>query len=133
MIRVDLARIVLSETEDRQIIVLKERDGQRSFPIAIGIREAHAIRNGVHSLRNERPLTHELMMNVFEALGVSIDRVVVNDLRDDTFYARLVIAWNGKTYDVDSRPSDAIALAVQRQTPIYVEDQVFDKACRFEI
>jgi len=133
MVRVDLARIVLNETDDKQIIVLKEREGQRSFPIAIGIREAQAIRNGVHSQRYERPLTHDLIINLLDTLGITIERVVVNDLRNSTFYARLVLVQDGETFDIDSRPSDAIALAVWRETPIFVEEQVFDDACRFDI
>ena len=133
MVEAELARIILNEADERQIIVLKERDGQRSFPIVIGIREAQAIHRGVHGLQHERPLTHDLMLSVLDSLGVSLERVIVNDLRDGTFFARLIFVRNGETYDIDSRPSDAIALAVQRQTPIYVEEKVFDDACRFDI
>jgi len=133
MVEAELARIILNETDERQIIVLKESAGQRSFPIVIGIREAQAIHRGVHGLRHERPLTHDLMMNVLDELGVALERVIVNDLRDSTFFARLIFVRNGETFDIDSRPSDAIALAVQRQTPIFVEEKVFEDACRFDI
>ena len=133
MIRVDLARIVLNETDERQIIVLKERDGQRSFPIVIGIREAQAIHRGIHGLKHERPLTHDLILDVLEKLDAKVDRVVVNDLRDGTFYARIVLVRNGETIDIDSRPSDAVAIAVQRETPIFVEEKVFEEACNFDV
>ncbi|NOZ21549.1 MAG: bifunctional nuclease family protein [Planctomycetes bacterium] len=133
MVQAELARIILNEADERQIIVLKECDGQRSFPIVIGIREAQAIHRGVHGLRHERPLTHDLMLSVFDTVGVRLERVIVNDLRDGTFFARLIVVRDGETYDIDSRPSDAIALAVQRETPIYVEEKVFDEACRFDI
>lgn len=129
MVRMDLARIIITETSDQQIIVLKERNGHRAFPIVIGIYEATAIDRGVREIVTERPLTHDLIRNILEALGVELLRVVINDLRDNTFYARLVLRRNGKEVEVDSRPSDAIALAVQKSTPIYVEEKVLDMVC----
>ena len=132
MVRMDLSRIIITETNDQQIIVLKERDGQRAFPIVIGIYEATAIDRGVKEIRAERPLTHDLVRNIIEALGAELTRIVINDLRDNTFFARLVLTRNGKTVDVDSRPSDAIALAVQRNTPIFVEEKVLDMVCPAE-
>ena len=132
MVRMDLSRIIITETSEQQIIVLKEHDGQRAFPIVIGLYEASAIDRGVKEIRAERPLTHDLVRNIIEALGAELTRIIINDLRDNTFFARLVLTRNGKTVDVDSRPSDAIALAVQRNTPIFVEEKVLDMVCPAE-
>jgi bifunctional DNase/RNase len=128
----DLSRIVISETSDQQIIVLKERNGQRAFPIVIGIFEASAIDRAVKEIPTERPLTHDLLRRVIEALNGDLVRIVVNDLRDNTFFAKLVIQRDGKQIEVDSRPSDAIALAAQKNTPIFVEERVLDQVCPAE-
>jgi len=120
----DLAKIIIAETNDQQIIVLRERDGDRHFPIVIGINEALAIDRRLKNQRTARPLTHELLASMIEALGGELDKIVVSDLRDHTFYAKLVIRQNGKLIEVDSRPSDAIALGVGTETPIYVEEHV---------
>ena len=132
MVRMVLSRIVITETSDQQIIVLKEREGQRAFPIVIGIYEATAIDRGVKEIATERPLTHDLVRNIIEALGAELVQVVINDLRDNTFFARLILRRNGKEVEVDSRPSDAIALAVQRNTPIFVAEKVLDMVCPAE-
>ena len=132
MVKMDLSRIIISETSDQQIIVLKEHDGQRAFPILIGIYEATAIDRGVKVIPTERPLTHDLCRNIIDALNAELVRVVINDLRDNTFFARLILRQNGRDIEVDSRPSDAIALAVQRSTPIYVEEKVLDQVCQKE-
>jgi hypothetical protein len=132
MVRMDLSRIVITETSDQQIIVLKEREGQRAFPIVIGIYEASAIDRGVKEIPTERPLTHDLVRNIIEALGAELLQVIINDLRDNTFFAKLILSRNGKQVEVDSRPSDAIALAVQRNTPIFVEEKVLDMVCPAE-
>ncbi len=132
MVRMDLSRIVITETGEQQIIVLKERNGQRAFPIVIGIYEASAIDRGVKEITTERPLTHDLIRNILEALNTELTQVVINDLRDNTFFAKLILSRNGKQVEVDSRPSDAIALAVQKSTPIYVEEKVLDLVCPAE-
>ena len=128
MIQVELSRIIIQETSDSQIIVLKETDGERSFPIIIGIFEAAAIDRRVKRLRPPRPLPHDLIYNVIEGMGGTLLRVEVNDLRDNTFFARLIIGMDGREVEVDSRPSDAIAVAVQQDVPIFVEDFVLDDA-----
>jgi len=133
MVRVELTKIMISDTMDQQIIVLKEKDGSRSFPIVIGIYEALAIDRGVKGRKTERPLTHDLLMSVIDSLSATLQRVVVNDLRNSTFYAKLVLRQNGRTIEVDSRPSDAIALAVQRDIPIFVAEKVLDAACDFDL
>ncbi len=123
-VRMDLAQIVISETRDTQIIVLRERDGSRTLPIVIGLTEAIAIDRRVKGVQLQRPLTHDLLANVIEALSGELEKIVINDLHDHTFYAKLVIRQQGELIEVDSRPSDAIALGVADETPIYVEDHV---------
>jgi bifunctional DNase/RNase len=123
-VRMDLAQIVISETRDTQIIVLRERDGNRNLPIVIGLTEALAIDRRVKGLQLQRPLTHDLLGNVIDALSAELEKIVINDLQDHTFYAKLVIRQHGELIEVDSRPSDAIALGVANEVPIYVEDHV---------
>ena len=123
-IRVDLAQIVISETRDTQIIVLRERDGNRALPIVIGLTEALAIDRRIKGVQLQRPLTHDLLGNVIESLAADLEKIVINDLQDHTFYAKLVIRQQGELIEVDSRPSDAIALGVATEVPIYVEDHV---------
>ena len=126
-IRVELVRIMINEAGDHQVIVLKEVGGERAFPIVIGFFEAAAIDRRLKGLRLPRPLTHDLLAGVIEALGGRLARVVVTDLRDHTFYANLVIDRNGDEIRVDARPSDAIALGIANDTPIYIADHVLDE------
>lgn len=129
IVEVELARVVISETSDAQIVVLREKGGERAFPIVIGIFEAAAIDRKLNDRPLLRPMTHDLLESVIRHLGAKIERVVVNDLHDNTFYARLHLTKEagGDVVDVDSRPSDAIALAVRMDVPIFVEEQVFEK------
>ncbi|MBU0638831.1 MAG: bifunctional nuclease family protein [Planctomycetes bacterium] len=123
-IRMDLAQIVISETHDSQVIVLRERNGTRTLPIVIGLTEALAIDRRVKGVQLQRPMTHDLLANVIDGLSAELEKIVVNDLKDSTFYAKLVIRQQGELLEVDSRPSDAIALGVASEVPIYVEDHV---------
>jgi len=123
-IRVDLAKIIITETVDQQIIILKERDGERSFPIVIGIAEAYAIDRRLKGIRTPRPLTHELLSTVIEQLGGQLERIIINELKEHTFFSQLLIRQNGRLIEVDSRPSDAIALGVANDVPIYVEEHI---------
>ena len=123
-VRMDLAQIVISETRDSQVIVLRERDGVRSLPIVIGLTEALAIDRRIKGVQLQRPLTHDLLGNVIESLDSELEKIVINDLQDHTFYAKLVVRQRGELIEVDSRPSDAIALGVAGEVPIYVEDHV---------
>ena len=124
---VELSRIIINETSDQQIIVLKERHGQRSFPIVIGIAEIFAIDRRLKGIKPPRPMTHDLLDSVIENLGAKIEKIVINDLRNHTFYAKIHLSLNGRIIEVDSRPSDAIALGAASNTPIYVDDHVFEK------
>lgn len=128
-VRMDLARIVINDTSEQQIIVLKERGGSRQFPIVIGGNEAWAIDRRVKNITTPRPMTHDLLANVIRDLDAELEKIVVHELREHTFYAKLVIRHNGSVVEVDSRPSDAIALGVAGDTPIYVEDNVLRQVC----
>ena len=123
----ELSRIIINETSDQQIIVLKERRGQRSFPIVIGIVEIFAIDRRLKGIKPPRPMTHDLLDSVIENLGAKIEKIVINDLRNHTFYAKIHLSLNGRTVEVDSRPSDAIALGAASNAPIYVAEHVFEK------
>lgn len=127
---VELSRIVIAELRDQQVIFLKEKDGPRNFPIMIGINEAVAIDRRRKGQEFVRPLTHDLLANVIEALGGEIERIVINDLRDHTFIATIYIRHNGEVLEIDSRPSDAIALGAALDTPLFVADHVLDEVTR---
>lgn len=127
-VRCDLARIIITETSDQQIIVLRERDGERAFPIVIGSFEAAAIDRRLKGIPIPRPLTHDLLAAVIEQLGGDLEKIVISDLRDHTFYAKLVIRQGSRLIEVDARPSDAIALGVASDVAIYVEDRVLNDA-----
>ena len=129
-VRVDLAQIRISETHDQQIIVLRERGGSRLLQIVIGLTEALAIDRRVKNVQLQRPMTHDLLANTLEALGAELEKVVVNELQEHTFYAKLVIRQQGQLIEIDSRPSDAIALGVASDVPLYVEDHVLDEAAQ---
>jgi len=126
-VEVELSRIIINETSDQQIIVLKERHGERGFPIVIGIVEIFAIDRRLKGIKPPRPMTHDLLDSVIENLGAKIDRIVINDLRNHTFFAQIHLSSNGRTVEIDSRPSDAIALGAASNTPIYVAEHVFEK------
>ncbi len=126
-IPVELARIVINEQSPEQVIVLREKGGQRQFPIVIGIFEAWAIDRKVKEIDMPRPMTHDLLANVIEELGGRLERVVINALDGSTFFARLIIQQNDQDVSVDCRPSDAVALAVRVGVPMFVAREVFDK------
>ena len=127
-IEVELSRILINEASDQQIIMLKEREGSRSFPIVIGIVEIFAIDRRLKGIEPPRPMTHDFLANVIDALGAKIEKIVIDDLRNHTFYAKIHISISGQSIEIDSRPSDAIALGVASNTPIFVAEHVFDKA-----
>ena len=124
MLHMELSKIIITETSEEQVIVLKEVEGARAFPIVIGIWEALSIDRNIKEKKSPRPMTHDLIDSVIKKLDAKLDRIIINDLKDRTFYATLVLRMNGKKVEVDSRPSDAIALAVLSKAPIYVEEKV---------
>ena len=128
-VQMELSRIIISEMAQEQYIVLKEVDGERSFPIVIGSGEAFAIDRRLKGIPVPRPLTHDLLAAVIEQLGGTIERIEINNLQDRTFFARIHIRQNGQTIEIDSRPSDAIALGVATTVPIYVAEHVLELVC----
>lgn len=132
MVEVELSRIVIDETSDEQVIVLREKSGKRSFPIVIGIFEALAINRVVNGRQAPRPLTHELLVSMLHSLGAKLTRCLVSDLKDNTYYAILTVESNGKTYEIDARPSDAITLSLHEKAAIFVEESVMDSVATEE-
>jgi bifunctional DNase/RNase len=130
MIEVELTRIMISETRDSQVIFLREKEGERTFQIAIGFYEAFAIDRYVKGKDAPRPLTHDLLASVVDALNAKVDHIVVNQLKDQTFYAKLVLRHGDGVVEVDARPSDSIALATKVRAPIYVEEDVMDQVAQ---
>ncbi|HIA19108.1 MAG: bifunctional nuclease family protein [Pirellulaceae bacterium] len=128
-VRMLLHRIIISEINDQQVIYLKEAEGDRQFPILIGIFEATSIDRRVKDYPAPRPLTHDLLVNLVESLGGELDSVVIDELKEHTYYAKLRVKRDGELIEVDSRPSDAIAVAVtcQPQLPIYVSEEVLEE------
>ena len=127
-VQMELHKIIISEGQDQQIIYLKEVDGERKFPILIGSSEAYAIDRRLKGIPMPRPLTHDLLASVIEQMGGEIQRIEVTDLQEGTFYAKIHIRQNGKTVEIDSRPSDAIALGIANVIPIFVADKVLEEA-----
>ena len=127
-VEAELSRVIINETSDQQIVVLKERNGKRNFPIVIGINEVFAIDRRLKGIKLPRPMTHDLVDNIIKGLGAKIEKIIINDLRNHTFYAKICLVLNGKTVEIDSRPSDALAIAVATDAAIYVAEHVFELA-----
>src|SRR5438309_11565351 len=123
-VQMELNKIIISEMQDQQIIVLKEVDGERKFPIVIGSNEAMAIDRRLKGIATPRPMTHDLLANIIESLGGTMEKIEINDLQDHTFFAKIHIRQGMKLLEVDSRPSDAIALGIASVIPIYVAEHV---------
>jgi len=128
VIEMTIEGIRVSLMNYQRVVILKEKDADRYLPIWIGPAEADAIAVRLQEVAVARPLTHDLLRSVLDALGAQVSCIVVNDLSNDTFYARIMLEVDGRALEIDSRPSDAIALAVRAQVPIYAEEAVLDKA-----
>ena len=128
-VMMELSRIFIREMSGIQFIELQEVDGDRSFPIGIGLPEAMAIERRLKGIEPPRPQTHDLLASTIESLGARLDRIIIHDLRDSTYFAKLVAIQDGREIEIDSRPSDAIALSVQYTPPlpIYVSEEVLDE------
>ena len=128
MIEVIIDSVRVSLMSQHRIVVLREEGGTRYLPIWIGPFEADAITIQLQGIEVSRPMTHDLLRDLIETLDSEISHVIINDLQNDTFFAKIVLEVRGATVEIDSRPSDAVALAVRMDAPIYVADDVMEKA-----
>ena len=128
MIEMTIDSIRVSLMNYQRVVILKEKMAERYLPIWIGPAEADAIAVKLQGVNVPRPLTHDLLRTIIDTLGATINSIIVSDLKNDTFYAKIILNVDGGQMEVDSRPSDALALAVRVEVPIYVEEAVLDKA-----
>ena len=124
----ELKRIIINEIHDQQVILLNEVDGERAFPIVIGLFEAMSIDRRIKGMQWPRPMTHDLLCTIIDHLGGDLQDIYINELREHTYFAKLRVKKDGEIIEVDCRPSDAIAVAVTAKVPIYVSEDVIDEA-----
>ena len=127
-IEMTIKGLMVDPITNMPIVILRDKEGQRVLPIWVGIFEANAIALQIENIATPRPMTHDLLRNVIEDLKASVQKVVVCDLQENTFYALIYLSLNGDMLAVDARPSDAIALALRTRAPIFVEESVIDNA-----
>ncbi|MPZ48506.1 MAG: bifunctional nuclease family protein [Dehalococcoidia bacterium] len=128
MIEMSVEFVRVSMQNYNRVVILKEKEAERYLLIWIGPAEAEAIAMRLGDVQPPRPQTHDLLRNIIDTLGAQVSYILVNDLNNDTFYARIVLDLNGKPVEIDSRTSDAIALAVRAQVPIFAEESVLERA-----
>jgi len=128
LVEVQVINVAIDIKSKMPLIVLQEKQGRKTLPIWVGLFEAQSIALAMENIQPPRPLTHDLTRTLIEHLDGHLQRVIINDLKDNTFYAIIVIDRNEQSIQVDSRPSDAIALALRLDAPIYIEETVLDKA-----
>ena len=128
LVRVTVERVTLDTSTSRFVVILKEENKNRWLPIVVGSSEAQAIALQLENISPPRPLTHDLIRNLLDTLDAKIERIVVNDLRDNTYFALLGLRMRGEFRNIDARPSDAIALALRSDAPIFVEGSVMRQA-----
>ncbi|MFA5389239.1 MAG: bifunctional nuclease family protein [Candidatus Omnitrophota bacterium] len=126
MVEMELNKIRIDENRGEQVIVLKEKDGSRVLPIVIGIMEVTAIKMKISGIDSPRPMTHDLFYNAITQLGAKIDRILITKLENSTFFAKLIISLDGRTEEIDARPSDSIAIAIRAKAPIFADEQMLD-------
>jgi bifunctional DNase/RNase len=127
-IEMSIKGLMVDPITNTPIVILRDRDGQKVLPIWVGIFEANAIALQIENIATPRPMTHDLLRNVIRDLKASVQKIVVCDLQDSTFYALIYLVMNGESVAIDARPSDAIALALRTRAPIFVEEAVIDNA-----
>ncbi len=127
-IKMKIKGLVVDPISKMPIVVLEDLQKQRMLPIWIGVFEANAIALKIENISTPRPMTHDLLKSFLDQLNISIEKIVVNDVRDNTFYALIHCRYNNQSLTIDSRPSDAIALALRVDSPIFVEEEVVKKA-----
>jgi bifunctional DNase/RNase len=123
-----IAGMTMDPASNTPIIILKTEDDGRTVPIWIGLLEATSIASALQGIKFDRPMTHDLFKNLMDLLHLSVTRIEVCDLRENTFYARIYVASDQGDFDMDARPSDAIAIALRFEAPIFVDDKVIDKS-----
>ncbi len=128
VVEVEVLRVVFDESLEAPVVLLKEVGGDRVLPIWIGHPEASAIIFALEEVEVERPLTHDLLKTVIDALDAKVEKIVVNQLRDNTFYARIILRRDSTIYSIDARPSDSIALALRVKAPIFVAEEVMERS-----
>lgn len=128
MIEMNVAGVALDTKTNMPIIILKEDGGKKILPIWVGIFEAQSILFALEKVELPRPFTHDLLKSVIESLGAKVERIVINAIKDNTYFAKINLIINGNNVEIDSRPSDAIALALRTSSPIYVYDPVINVA-----
>ena len=134
MVEMELNKIIIDEKRQEQIIVLKEKNGERLLPIVIGLIEANAIKMRIAGIHPPRPLTHDLLQSVIESLDTFVKRILIDKLEEGTYHAKLILAstsGEAKETLVDARPSDGIALSVRFKAPIFVAEEVLEKSAMF--
>ena len=127
-IEMSIKGLMVDPITNMPIVILRDKDGQRVLPIWVGIFEANAIALQIENISTPRPMTHDLLRNVIHDLKASVQKIVVCDLQENTFYALIYLSLNGDTVAIDARPSDAIALALRTHAPIFVETEVLEKS-----
>ncbi len=132
-IEMSIKGLMVDPVTNTPIVILRDKDGQRVLPIWVGIFEANAIALQIENVTTPRPMTHDLLRNVIHDLNATVQKIVVCDLQENTFYALIYLALNGDTLTIDARPSDAIALALRTRAPIFVEETVIDNAKPFDV
>ncbi len=132
-IEMRVAGIMLDPTTQVPIVILRDLQDKDTLPIWIGLVEASAIAMELEKIRIHRPLTHDLLKNVLDELKANVTKIEITDLRDNTFYALIYLDQNGNTLEIDSRPSDAIALALRTESPIFVNEKVLEKSKKLEM
>src|SRR5689334_16070252 len=131
-IEMTIKGLMVDPLTNMPIVILRDKEGQKVLPIWVGIFEANAIALQIENVATPRPMTHDLLRNVIHDLNATVQKIVVSDLQDNTFYALIYLTRNGETLTIDSRPSDAIALALRTRAPIFVEESVIDNAKPFD-
>ena len=128
-----ISRLALDSSTKNPIVILKEVDGERSLPIWIGLLEANAIASELEGIKFSRPMTHDLLKNMMDRLGIEVKSVEVSDLKNDTYYALIHIIHNGREISIDARPSDALALSLRCGAPIFASENAIDKSMRIDL
>ena len=133
MLEMKVRGLTLDPLSNMALVILRDLEGSRALPIWVGIPEANAIALEIEQVPTPRPMTHDLIKNILEGINASVTRVVVNDVRDSTFYATISLSLQGKEFHIDSRPSDAIAVALRVRAPIYVTLDVIERAGSIDV